>query len=78
MASIRAVSLISDRTSLHRLTQSVVDPATCGNPRPGSFAEYAILEADLAIAIPSAVSFEDAAAVPLCSLTAVQVRLSYS
>lgn len=48
-------------------------PATSGNPRPGSFAEFAILEADLAIRIPSAVSFEEAATLPLCSLTAAQV-----
>ncbi|RDB21942.1 hypothetical protein Hypma_011010 [Hypsizygus marmoreus] len=46
--------------------------ATSGNPRPGGFAEFAILEADLAIHIPSAVSFEEAATLPLCSLTAAQ------
>ena len=47
--------------------------ATSGNSRPGGFAEYAILEQDLAIRIPSAVSMEDAATFPLCSLTAAQV-----
>ncbi|KDR73026.1 hypothetical protein GALMADRAFT_73353 [Galerina marginata CBS 339.88] len=46
--------------------------ATSGNPRPGGFAEYAILEEDLAIRIPSGVSFEEAATLPLCSLTAAQ------
>ncbi|KAF9005052.1 chaperonin 10-like protein [Cyathus striatus] len=46
--------------------------ATSGNQRPGGFAEYAILEADLAIKIPDGVSFEDAATLPLCSLTAAQ------
>lgn len=47
--------------------------ATSGNPRPGGFAEYAILEADLAIHIPAAVTSEQAAGFPLCSLTAAQV-----
>jgi len=46
--------------------------ATSGNLRPGGFAEYAILEADLAIRIPSGVSFDEAATLPLCSLTAAQ------
>ncbi|KAF4622235.1 hypothetical protein D9613_009386 [Agrocybe pediades] len=46
--------------------------ATSGNARPGGFAEYAILEQDLTIRIPSAVSFEEAATFPLCSLTAAQ------
>ncbi|TFK38490.1 chaperonin 10-like protein [Crucibulum laeve] len=46
--------------------------ATSGNPRPGGFAKYAILEADLTIGIPSSVSFEEAATLPLCSLTAAQ------
>lgn len=46
--------------------------ATSGNPRPGGFAEYAILEADLAIHIPAAVTSEQAAGFPLCSLTAAQ------
>ncbi|PPQ98960.1 hypothetical protein CVT26_014424 [Gymnopilus dilepis] len=46
--------------------------ATSGNPRPGGFAEYALLEHDLAIHIPSGVSLEEAATVPLCSLTAAQ------
>jgi hypothetical protein len=47
--------------------------ATSGNLRPGGFAEYAILEQDLAIRIPAAVPLEDAATLPLCSLTAAQV-----
>ncbi|KAF5375944.1 hypothetical protein D9615_008213 [Tricholomella constricta] len=46
--------------------------ATSVNPRPGGFAEFAILEADLAIRIPSAATFEEAATLPLCSLTAAQ------
>jgi NADPH:quinone reductase-like Zn-dependent oxidoreductase len=46
--------------------------ATSGNPRPGGFAEYCILEEDLAIRIPSGVSSEEAATFPLCSLTAAQ------
>ncbi|KAF9484541.1 GroES-like protein [Pholiota conissans] len=46
--------------------------ATSGNTRPGAFAEYAILEDDLTIRIPSKVSFEEAATLPLCSLTAAQ------
>ncbi|KAF9449238.1 GroES-like protein [Macrolepiota fuliginosa MF-IS2] len=43
------------------------------NLRPGAFAEYAILEADLAIHVPANVSFDEAATLPLCSLTAVQM-----
>ncbi|KAF9039195.1 zinc-binding oxidoreductase [Panaeolus papilionaceus] len=46
--------------------------ATSGNYRPGGFAEYVILEEDLAIRVPEGVSFEDAATYPLCSLTAAQ------
>ncbi|KAF6764796.1 chaperonin 10-like protein [Ephemerocybe angulata] len=46
--------------------------ATSANPRPGGFATYAILESDLAIAIPEDVSFDDAASLPLCALTAAQ------
>ncbi|KIM44064.1 hypothetical protein M413DRAFT_67917 [Hebeloma cylindrosporum] len=46
--------------------------ATSGNPRPGGFAEYAILEEDLAVKIPERVSFAEAATFPLCSLTAAQ------
>lgn len=46
--------------------------ATSGNIRPGGFAEYAILEADLAIRIPSSVSYDQAATLPLGSLTAAQ------
>ncbi|KAJ3523701.1 hypothetical protein NMY22_g11327 [Coprinellus aureogranulatus] len=46
--------------------------ATSANPRPGGFATYAILEADLAIRIPDDVSFDEAATLPLCSLTAAQ------
>ncbi|KAK0447372.1 zinc-binding oxidoreductase [Desarmillaria tabescens] len=46
--------------------------ATSGNVRPGGFAEYAILEADLAIRIPSSVSYDQAATLPLGSLTAAQ------
>ena len=47
--------------------------ATSGNPRPGGFAEYAILEEDLTIRIPKGASFAEAATFPLCSLTAAQV-----
>lgn len=47
--------------------------ATSVTPRPGGFAEYAILEQDLAIRVPEAVSLEDAATFSLCSLTAAQV-----
>ncbi|KAF5324791.1 hypothetical protein D9611_004295 [Ephemerocybe angulata] len=46
--------------------------ATSANPRPGGFATYAILESDLAIAITEDVSFDDAASLPLCALTAAQ------
>ncbi|KAG5642720.1 hypothetical protein DXG03_002296 [Asterophora parasitica] len=46
--------------------------ATSVNPRPGGFAEFAVLEADLAIRIPSAATFEEAATLPLCALTAAQ------
>ncbi|KAK0200323.1 zinc-binding oxidoreductase [Desarmillaria ectypa] len=46
--------------------------ATSGNVRPAGFAEYAILEADLAIRIPSSISYDQAATLPLGSLTAAQ------
>ncbi|KAF9005054.1 chaperonin 10-like protein [Cyathus striatus] len=46
--------------------------ATSTNYRPGGFSEYAVLEHDLAIHIPASVSYEEAASVPLCSLTAAQ------
>ncbi|TCD64946.1 hypothetical protein EIP91_003404 [Steccherinum ochraceum] len=49
-----------------------VQGATCDNDRPGGFAEYTIMEQDLAFAIPSEVSFDEAATVPLCALTAAQ------
>ncbi|TCD60171.1 hypothetical protein EIP91_010618 [Steccherinum ochraceum] len=49
-----------------------VQGATSENERPGGFAEYAVLEQDLAFAIPSDVSFDEAAAVSLCALTAAQ------
>ncbi|TCD60170.1 hypothetical protein EIP91_010617 [Steccherinum ochraceum] len=50
----------------------LVQGATSDNERPGGFAEYAILEQNLAIAIPSEVSFDEAATVPMCALTAAQ------
>ncbi|KAG6815171.1 hypothetical protein H0H87_004430 [Tephrocybe sp. NHM501043] len=50
-----------------------VQGASAENRRPGGFAEYAILEADLAIKIPSDMSFEEASTVPLCGLTAAQM-----
>lgn len=51
--------------------------ATSGNKiaSPGGFAEYAILESDLAFRIPENVTFDEAATFPLCSLTAAQVSL---
>ncbi|KAG6843657.1 hypothetical protein H0H87_001953 [Tephrocybe sp. NHM501043] len=54
-----------------KLTRSSI--ATAENRRPGGFAEYAILEADLAVRIPSEASFEEAATLPLCALTAAQM-----
>ncbi|KAF8658184.1 hypothetical protein AX16_002106 [Volvariella volvacea WC 439] len=47
--------------------------ATSSNYRPGGFAEYAVAEEDLTIRIPSTVSFEEAATLPLCALTAAQI-----
>ncbi|KAG6812073.1 hypothetical protein H0H92_004539 [Tricholoma furcatifolium] len=49
-----------------------VQGATSVNRRPGAFAEYAVLEADLGIRIPEQTTFEKAATLPLCSLTAAQ------
>jgi len=46
--------------------------ATSETPRPGGFAEFAILEQNLTIRIPSGVTFDEAATLPLCSLTAAQ------
>ena len=48
-------------------------PATSVTPRPGGFAEYVILEQDLAIHVPAGVTYDEAATVPLCALTAAQV-----
>ncbi|KAJ7590304.1 chaperonin 10-like protein, partial [Mycena floridula] len=46
--------------------------ATTSTPRPGGFATYTILEADLAFRIPNKVSFDEAATLPLCAVTAAQ------
>lgn len=64
----RIQSLTSEEALIH-----LNSAATSGNARPGGFAEFAVLEADLAIAIPNEVTFEEAATLPLCSLTAAQV-----
>ncbi|ROV98377.1 hypothetical protein VMCG_07199 [Cytospora schulzeri] len=42
------------------------------NDRPGAFAEYIVCPADLVWRIPGTVSFEEAAGVSLCGLTAAQ------
>lgn len=42
------------------------------NERPGAFAEYVVVPADLVWKIPGHVSFEEAASVSLCGLTAAQ------
>lgn len=42
------------------------------NERPGAFAEYVVVPADLVWRIPGHVSFEEAASVSLCGLTAAQ------
>ncbi|KAI3595160.1 zinc-binding oxidoreductase [Moniliophthora roreri] len=60
------------RWSIGDRVASFVQGATTGTNRPGGFAEYAILEEDLATSIPSQVSFDEAATVPLCALTAAQ------
>ncbi|KAJ7590303.1 hypothetical protein C8J56DRAFT_1163875 [Mycena floridula] len=41
-------------------------------PRPGGFAVYAIFEADPASRIPDRVSFDEAATMPVCAVTAAQ------
>lgn len=67
--------MVSNPALLYFSSLTLGQPATSANLRPGGFAEFAILEADLAIHIPVAVSFEQAATLPLCSLTAAQVRI---
>jgi NADPH:quinone reductase-like Zn-dependent oxidoreductase len=42
------------------------------NPRPGAFAEYVVCPADLVWRVPGNVSYEQAATVSLCGLTAAQ------
>lgn len=42
------------------------------NERPGAFAEYVVCAADLVWRIPGSVTFEEAAGVSLCGLTAAQ------
>ncbi|TCD64944.1 hypothetical protein EIP91_003402 [Steccherinum ochraceum] len=49
-----------------------VQGATSENERPGGFAQYTIAEEDLVFAIPSEVSFDEAATVPVCAVTAAQ------
>ncbi|TCD63119.1 hypothetical protein EIP91_005991 [Steccherinum ochraceum] len=49
-----------------------VQGATVEDERPGGYGEYAILEQDLVFAIPSEVSFDEAATVPICGVTAAQ------
>lgn len=46
--------------------------ACSANDRPGAFAEYVICPADLVWRVPGNVSYEQAAAVSLCGLTAAQ------
>ncbi|POS72803.1 hypothetical protein DHEL01_v208802 [Diaporthe helianthi] len=46
--------------------------ACSANDRPGAFAEYVVCPADLVWRVPGNVSYEQAAAVSLCGLTAAQ------
>lgn len=46
--------------------------ACSSNERPGAFAEYLVCPADLLWKIPDSVSFEEAATMSLCALTAAQ------
>ncbi|KAF3769489.1 GroES-like protein [Cryphonectria parasitica EP155] len=46
--------------------------ASSVNERPGAFAEYLVCPVDLVWRIPASVTFEEAAAVSLCGLTAAQ------
>jgi len=65
---------VASKWSIGDRVAGLLQGATSGNKvaRPGGFAEYAILEADLAFRIPEGVSFDEAATFPLCSLTAAQ------
>ena len=48
--------------------------ATClVDPFAGTYAEYATIKSNLLASIPDGVSFDQAAALPLVSLTAIQV-----
>lgn len=49
-----------------------VQGACSVNDRPGAFAEYVVVPADLVWRIPGHLSFEEAAGVSLCGLTAAQ------
>ncbi|KAF8814532.1 GroES-like protein [Phlegmacium glaucopus] len=51
--------------------------ATSGNPRPGGFAEYALIEQDVTIRIPSNVSFDQAVTYPVSALTAAQALFTH-
>lgn len=46
--------------------------ACSANDRPGAFAEYVVCPADLVWRVPGTLSFEEAASVSLCALTAAQ------
>jgi NADPH:quinone reductase-like Zn-dependent oxidoreductase len=47
-------------------------PACSANDRPGAFAEYLVVDYDLVFLIAPHMSYNEAAAIPLCSLTAAQ------
>jgi len=67
-------NLASDHWNVGDRVAGLLQGATSGNKiaSPGGFAEYAILESDLAFRIPENVTFDEAATFPLCSLTAAQ------
>lgn len=51
---------------------SSFEQACSSNDRPGAFAEYVTPEYDLVFVIPDDMSFEEAATIPACGMTAAQ------
>lgn len=69
------VAATSDQDGKLKLGQRVagfLQGACSANPRPGAFADYLVCPIDLLWLLPDSMSFEEAATISLCALTAAQ------
>ncbi|KAF9878223.1 hypothetical protein CkaCkLH20_04261 [Colletotrichum karsti] len=66
------VGVDDQRTEVGARVAGFVQGACSVNERPGAFAEYVAVEYDLTWAIPTTVTYEAAATISLCGLTAAQ------